>query len=183
MSTAAIIGIAVAVVVVLVVIAFAVRRQSYRKHLRERFGPEYDRTVRARPRRAAEQELADREKRHERLEIKPLSSSARERYLQQWALVQEQFVDHPSEAVKDADRLVAAVMAERGYPADSEPEQRFADLSVRHSHTVEQYRIAHQVKCRQDRSQVSTEELREAIVRYRSLFEELVNEDAGHAVG
>ncbi len=174
MSTGAIIGVVAAVVVVLVLVALLAKERSRRKHLRDRFGPEYDRTLSEQPRREAERELAEREKRHATLDIKELSPESRERYTREWAAVQERFVDHPTQAVDEADRLVTELMAERGYPTDGDPQQRFADLSVEHASTVDNYRTAHGVHARKDTEEVSTEELREAIVRYRSLFDDLL---------
>ncbi|PPK68869.1 hypothetical protein V5P93_001241 [Actinokineospora auranticolor] len=178
MSTGAIIGVIVAVVIVVALVALVVVAQSRSRHLRARFGDEYDRALRERPKREVERELAAREKRHASLDIRPLDPAARERYTKAWAGVQERFVDRPAEAVAEADRLVTELMAERGYPVDGDHEQRFADLSVRHSSTVEHYRQAHGVSTRlagKDGS-VSTEDLREAIVRYRSLFQDLLGD-------
>jgi hypothetical protein len=179
MSTGAFVGIVIAVVVVLAVVGVLAWMQMRRKHLREQFGPEYDRTVENESGiRSAERELAAREKRHAELDIKPLSDNARDRYVQQWAHVQEQFVDRPGAAVAEADRLVTVVMAERGYPTEGY-EQQVADLSVRHAAALDHYRTAHDVKTRHDQSRASTEELREAMVHYRSLFEDLLNREAG----
>lgn len=177
MSTGAIIGIVVAVVVVLAVVGLLAKAQMRRKHLRERFGPEYDRAIEERPRREVERELAEREQRHSELDIRPLDDGARQRYTQQWAQVQEQFVDRPAPAVEEADRLVTAVMAERGYPTDGDVEQRAAHLSVEHSATLDHYRSAHAVRSRSQGGDVSTEQLREAMVHYRNLFEDLVGVD------
>ncbi|MBC6448176.1 hypothetical protein [Actinokineospora xionganensis] len=173
MSTGTIIGIVIAVVVILVVIAVLAMMRGRRTHLREQFGPEYDRTVREHPRREAERELAQREKRHSKLDIKELSPTLRDRYSQHWALVQEQFVDQPSPSVEEADRLVTALMAERGYPTE-DYDQQVADLSVGHARTLEHYREAHEIKERNARTQVSTEELRAAMVHYRALFDDLL---------
>ncbi|MGQ0840568.1 hypothetical protein [Actinokineospora sp.] len=180
MSTGAIIGVIVGVAIVVVVLAVLAKAQLRRKHLREQFGSEYDRTVREQPRRAAERELADREKQHSQLDIKPLSTTTRERYTQQWALVQEQFVDRPGPAVEEADRLVTVLMGERGYPTDGDYEQRVAVLSVEHASTLDHYRAAHDIRSRHGQSQVSTEELREAMVRYRALFEDLLGHPQAH---
>jgi hypothetical protein len=177
MSTGAIVAIIVLAVIVLAVVAWYVRTQVRRRQLRERFGPEYDRTLEDREdRRAAEQELAEREKRHEQLDIHPLSEPVRERYAQQWATIQTQFVDQPTEAVVEADRLVTVVMGARGYPTEGY-EQQVADLSVRHATTLEHYRTAHDVRDRMDEHRASTEELREAMVHYRALFQDLLDSD------
>jgi hypothetical protein len=141
--------------------------------LRERFGPEYDRAVSEQPRRQAERELGLREQRVEELGIHPLSPVSRERYAQKWLLVQEQFVDRPGPAVDEADRLVNALMSERGYPTESF-DQQAADLSVTHASTLDHYRAAHDIQTQNARTQVSTERLREAMIRYRALFDDLL---------
>lgn len=177
MSTGMIIGVIAAVVVVALVVWLTVARLRRRQQLRDRFGPEYDKAVDdGQNRRAAERELGDREKRHEQLDIKPLSPTARDGYAQQWASIQVKFVDHPDVAVAEADRLVVVVMSERGYPTE-DYQQQVTDLSVQHASTLEHYRSAHDIKSRHDQDQVSTEELRQAMVHYRSLFEDLLDSD------
>ncbi|MBM7772300.1 hypothetical protein JOD54_002504 [Actinokineospora baliensis] len=179
MSTGAIIGIVVAVVVVVALVAVALRAQARSKHLRERFGGEYERAVHASSKREAERELLQRERRHAELDIQPLSAAERESYTARWSLVQAKFVDQPGAAVEEADQLVSAVMAKRGYPVDGDQDQRVADLSVRHSSTVEHYRLARSVRGKHTGDgDASTEELREAIVRYRALFDELLADGA-----
>ncbi len=164
-------------IVVLVLIAigaflFATRRRT--QGLQERFGPEYDRTVaETGQRRAAESELMERQKRREALDIRPLPDDARERYSASWNETQERFVDAPSEAVGEADRLVQEVMRERGYPVESF-EQRAADISVDHPQVVEDFRAAHAISLANDHGEASTEDLRQAMVHYRSLFEQLL---------
>ncbi|MGN9839250.1 hypothetical protein ACTMTI_14130 [Nonomuraea sp. H19] len=171
----------VAVVVVAVVAVAAVayvtlQRQKRRNHLRERFGPEYERMVAQREnRREAEEELLAREQRHAELDIRPLPEQSRDTYANRWADVQERFVDAPGFAVTEADQLVTAVMAERGYPTE-DFEQRVSDLSVTHAATLDHYRTAHEISGRAARKEASTEELRQAMVHYRALFEELLHE-------
>jgi len=178
MSTGAIIVLIVVVVVVGALAVWLAQTQLRRKRLRERFGTEYDRTIsEADDRRAAERELAEREKRHSEFDIKPLSDSERKRFSTEWTLIQERFVDTPGDAVVEADRLVTTVMGERGYPTE-DYRQQLSDLSVRHSSTLDHYRTAHEIRSRHDESQASTEELREAMLHYRSLFEELVGSGA-----
>ncbi|MGW3625425.1 hypothetical protein [Streptomyces sp. NPDC000880] len=173
MSTIVII---VAVVVVLAVVALALRTMTRRRHLRERFGPEYERTVEAKDSRgAADRDLRAREERHEALEIRPLPSTVRDRYARDWTSVQEHFVDSPDQAVGEADRLVTTLMSERGYPTESYEQQK-RDLSVEHSRTLEHYRIAHEINERAGGRDTSTEELRSAMVHYRALFEELLED-------
>jgi hypothetical protein len=166
------IGIAVVVALALVAWQGLARRRTVR--LRERFGPEYERTVGdAGGKREAEAELQAREKRREQLEIRPLSSSARDRYLHDWQLVQAQFVDDPHGSVAGADRLIRSVMAERGYPVE-DFEQRAADVSVDHPQVVEHYREGHRLAVAGGNGTDATEELRQAMRHYRALFEELV---------
>lgn len=164
----------VIVVVVLAVAIWAVARQRRTTNLRERFGPEYDRTVEAADdRRGAEQSLRDRARRRDRLNIVALPEPARARYAEQWRAVQERFIDDPAGSVGSAHALLDEVMAERGYPTRNFEEQ--ADLvSVDHPRVVDNYRAAYGVYTRQREGQASTEDLRDALVRYRSLFEELL---------
>jgi hypothetical protein len=166
--------VALVILVVLAVAAWTILRGRRRQRLRQRFGPEYDRTVAeaGKPRRA-EAELEEREKRRAELDIRPLAPAARDRYSDSWRSVQERFVDEPSSAVADADRLVSEVMRDRGYPVD-DFEQRAADVSVDHPHVVDHYRAAHAVYVKDTREGAGTEELRQAFVHYRALFEDLL---------
>jgi hypothetical protein len=169
------IAVGVAVVVGLALVALLVQRRSRR--LRTTFGPEYDRTVAEAPtRREAEHELAERQKRREQFEIRPLSAGARDRYTREWQEMQGRFVDDPDSAVAEADRLVERVMAERGYPVEDFDAQA-ADLSVDHPDVVEDYREAHRVALSRERGEADTEDLRRALVRYRSLFERLLEHE------
>lgn len=183
MSTGATIVIIVLAIAVLALVVWFARAQMRRKQLRERFGPEYDRAIEeGKDRRVVEREFADREKRHAELEIRPLSRDTRERYAHEWALIQADFVDNPTTAVAEADRLVTVVMAERGYPTEGY-QQQLADLSVRHAATIGHYRTAHELRTRNNGNGsatdgASTEELREAMVHYRALFEDLLESDA-----
>jgi hypothetical protein len=172
--------IVVAVVVVVAVLVLAAMAALRRRHLKEQFGPEYDRLVESEGgRRAAESELRERERRHDSFDLRPLDPAARDNYATRWAGVQEQFVDDPRGAVSEAGRLLAEVMADRGYPADEDDEQRMADLSVEHGRTLQRYRSANAISRRADEDGASTEELRNAMVDCRALFEELlvVDED------
>jgi hypothetical protein len=162
---------AAAVVVVVLLAIWAASRKRRTSHLREGFGPEYDRTVdEAGSRRRAESELSDREKRREELDITPLAPGTRDRFANRWSTVQERFVDDPSGALNDAHTLVVEVMRERGYPTD-DFEQRAADVSVDHPDVVENYRAAYAISERDD---ADTEEQRQALVHYRALFDELL---------
>jgi hypothetical protein len=173
--------IVIAAVVIIVALAMAVR-QRRTTALRQRFGPEYERAVQAREgRRPAEADLRDREKQRAQLDIRPLPEDVRARFAEEWREVQERFVDQPSEAVVAADRLVHSVMETRGYPMGDFDAQ--ADLvSVDHPAVVENYRVAHGVYQRAQQQQASTDDLREALLRYRSLFDELLTADDGQAV-
>ena len=174
-----IIVVAAAVLVVLGAIAYFVTRRQRTARLQERFGPEYKRAVAERgERREAEAELTERERQRERLDIVPLSPESRDNYVRAWEEVQTRFVDDPSTAVEDADRLVTDVMRERGYPID-DFDQRAADISVDHPEVVQNYRAAHAVyvKSHDDSSKgngAGTEDLRKGFVHYRALFKELL---------
>lgn len=142
--------------------------------IKTRFGPEYDRTVtEVGDRRKAEQVLDKREKRVKRLQIRTLAPGDRQRFADSWRQVQAQFVDDPLTAVTRADRLVADVLHLRGYPV-ADFEQRAADISVDHPVVVENYRAAHEIALKHQRGEASTEELRQGMVYYRTLFEELL---------
>jgi len=180
MSTGTLLAIIIPIVVVVALAAVAVTQMMRRRHLRERFGPEYERTVEgADSRLAAERELKAREKRHDSLEIKPLPPVSRDRYTREWSSVQQEFVDRPEDAVHDADRLVTSLMHERGYPTEGF-EQQMRDLSVEHGQTLQHYRAAHEVETLTTRSRATTEQLRGAMVHYRALFDELLS-DGGRA--
>ncbi len=172
-----VIGVIVAIVVLGVV--FSALRTRRSRSLQDQFGREYDRTVdKAGGRREAERELAERQKRHDELELKPLSQDARERYLQQWQVTQGRFVDDPTGAVSEADDLVQKVMRDRGYPVD-DFEQRAADISVEHPELVEKYRTANGIARASERGEASTEDLRHSVRHYRALFVELLEVDDG----
>ena len=172
-------GVIITIVVLIVVIAVVaiVAMQMRRKRLQQQFGPEYDRAVeQGDSRLAAERDLAARQKRVNQLEIRPLPAEARERYAQQWQQVQADFVDSPNAAVGAGQTLVTEVMRERGYPTD-DPAQRMDDLSVEHADVMDNYRAAHGISQRARSGNVSTEELRQAMVHYRTLFESLLGHD------
>lgn len=176
MTTNLLIFIVVLVVVAALVFRFGRRRRTAR--LRDQFGPEYERTA-GEPgsRHAAEPDLEERRNQLEELEeleTAPLDAAARERYLERWHLVQARFVDSPTEATRAADQLINEVMHNRGYPVE-ELEQRAADISVDHAQVVADYRAAHAVAEANERSEASTEDLRQALVHYRSLFEDLLD--------
>jgi hypothetical protein len=175
-----IVAILVIVVVVLVVLLTRSRRSQ---QLQDDFGPEYGRVVAERgDRRAAESELADRRERRSQLEIRELEPAARDRYAERWAVAQREFVDQPAHAVGDADALVTEVMRERGYPVSDDFEQRAADVSVDHPVVVEHYRAAHAISGRATQGEAETEDLRQAMVHFRALFDELLGREDGHPI-
>jgi hypothetical protein len=164
----------VVIVVVLIVVAVMLANRSRTSSLQKRFGPEYERTVEsADGRRAAEAELQDRTKRRSALEIRPLPEPTRLRYAEEWRGLQEQFVDRPSDAVSSAERLLTRVMEDRGYPV-ADVDDQAEMVSVDHPDVVENYRIAHGIYERNQANQATTEDLREAFLRYRSLFDGLL---------
>lgn len=147
----------------------------WRSHkLRAKFGAEYDYTLEKEGnRRAAEETLAEREKRVGKLDIRSLGESERDRYHGEWITIQANFVDDPSKSIEDANRLITEVMIARGFPV-ADFEQRAADLSVIYPEFVSNYRLAYAVALKNQSSGASTEELRQAMVYYRSLFDELL---------
>ena len=169
----------VVVVIVAVAVAavafFASRKRRSRK-LRERFGPEYDRVLRKEgDARKAEGVLEFREKRREKFIIRPLPAADKSGFTTRWNEVQARFVDDPTGAVTVADSLVTEVMQARGYPI-GEFDQRAADISVDHPLVVENYRAAHEIATRHSTGKASTEDLRRAMVHYRVLFQELLED-------
>lgn len=151
---------------------FMQRRRS--EQLQERFGPEYERTESEYgDRRRAESALEARKQRVERLDIRPLSDTDSTRFADSWHSVQSRFVDDPAGATTDADLLVTEVMEARGYPV-GDFEQRASDISVDHPGVVKNYRAAHEIALRNGRGEASTDDLRQAMVSYRDLFEELL---------
>jgi len=168
--------IVVIVVIVVAAIAFITSRKRRSQQLREKFGPEYDRVVREQgDARKAEGVLQFREKRREKFQIRPLSETDRSSFAQRWNEVQSRFVDDPRGSVTVADSLVTEVMQARGYPI-GEFEQRAADLSVDHPFVVSNYRAGHDIALRHTAGKASTEDLRQAMVHYRALFQELLDE-------
>jgi hypothetical protein len=174
-------GITVIIIVAVVIVVAAAAGVIYdmrRRRLRERFGPEYDRLVEEKGSRTkAEAELVGREKRVKDLDIRPLSPDAQARYTQDWAAVQERFVDAPQEAVANAQRLVMTVMNERGYPTEGS-DQVLADLSVEHASVLDHYRAAYDISQTAADGRASTEDLRQAMIHYRSLFRDLLGDGA-----
>jgi NAD(P)-dependent dehydrogenase (short-subunit alcohol dehydrogenase family) len=167
---------AATVILVIAVLAwlYVRKRRNTTAGLRQRFGPEYERAVREQgSERKAESKLTDREKRVEKLDIRDLNPLERERFSEQWKSIQSRFVDSPKGAVTEADDLVSSLMKTRGYPV-SDFDQRAGDISVDHPRVVENYRSAHEIAMRVGKDKATTEDLRTAMIHYRSLFEELV---------
>jgi hypothetical protein len=172
MSTALIIVLIIIVVAVVAIAAFAVLA-ARRRALRQRFGPEYDRLVEEQQSRsAAEHELRERERRYSALELREVPVQDRARYAAEWADVQARFVDSPSDAVRAGDELVTRLLADIGYPTGNG--ERLEMLSVDHAKTLGPYREAHDISERNERGEASTEQLRQALVHYRTLFADLL---------
>ena len=175
-------AVVIAVVLALVIMAailwstVARRRRSARLH--DQFGAEYDRAVLTMgDERKAQKELEGRRTHVKTLNIRPLSTTESERYLADWRSVQSRFVDEPGQAIVDADRLIMDVMRSRAYPV-SEFEQRAADISVSYPALVSNYRAARAIAIKNEQHQADTEELRQALIHYRSLFEELLKTES-----
>jgi hypothetical protein len=175
-----IIALAAAVILIIAILVwlYVQKRRHATAGLREKFGSEYDRAVREHgSERKAQAKLEDREKRVEKLNIRDLDPLERERFSKQWESVQSRFVDSPKGAVTEADDLVSSLMKARGYPI-SDFDQRAADISVDHPRVVENYRSAHEIALRVGKNAATTEDLRTAMIHYRSLFDELVQAPA-----
>src|SRR5690242_12898251 len=164
-------AIIVAAVIIVVVAGWFMYRESRSRRLRNHFGREYDRTVTEfGSRRQAEDELLRRRERVRHLLIRPLSSVDQVHFAEQWRLCQAQFVDNPTQALESADRLVVAILRARGYAADN-PQARLADISAAYPRQAESYRFASDVLNHGDRGAIATEDLREAFLQYRKLFD------------
>jgi hypothetical protein len=169
-----IIAVVLALVIVGVILAPILTRRKRSEQLHDHFGSEYDLAVQTQGDESkAQKELQERQKHVETLDIHPLTASQRERYLADWAAVQSKFVDEPGQAIVDADRLIMEVMQLRAYPV-ADFEQRAADLSVNYPALVSNYRAARVIAVKNAQNLADTEELRQAMIYYRSLFEELL---------
>jgi uncharacterized protein YneF (UPF0154 family) len=178
MDTTLIIIVVVVVVIVGVILGLVFSRRNRSTQLQEKFGPEYDHTVQTMGgEKKAQTELNERQKHVEALVIRPLSVSEHDRYLAEWTAVQSKFVDEPGQAIVDADRLIMEVMQIRGYPV-SDFEQRAADISVKYPALVTNYRGAREIANKNKLGQAGTEELRQAMIYYRSLFDELLKSES-----
>ena len=168
----------IVVVIVLVILGgilapiFAGRKRSERFH--DQYGPEYDRTVKSLGSdKKAQTEMDDRRKHVGTLNIRPLSDVQRQRYLADWKAVQANFVDQPGQATAQADHLIMEVMQLRDYPI-SDFEQRAADVSIQYPTLVGNYRAAREIALRNEQHHAGTEDLRQAMIHYRDLFDELL---------
>ena len=176
MDTPLLVGIIAALVLLVAVGVWLSIRSQRSRRLRRDFGPEYNAALAEAPsRRRAESELEERRRRVEALNIRPLAADQRDAFDARWQDVQRGFVDEPSRAISQADELVREVMQERGYPV-ADFEQRAADLSVDHPVVVSRYRSAREVSVRNASEDATTEELRSAMLDYRALFEELLED-------
>lgn len=163
-------------VVAIAAAAFVYMQKERSKKLRAKYGPEYDRLANQfGSARRAESDLEHREKRLDKIQIRALTNQERARFSDAWREVQASFVDNPATAVAGADRLVGELMQTRGYPI-GDFEQRAADVSVDHPRVVQNYRAAHAIAERRERGQTNTEDLRTAMVHYRALFEDLLEQ-------
>ncbi|MGC5345574.1 hypothetical protein ACPXCE_17710 [Streptomyces sp. DT24] len=164
----------VAVLVVAAGLFFAFGRTRGGRGLRSRFGPEYERAVARHDgdTHAAEQELGERVKRYGSLDERPLSAEARAEYAARWTELQEQFVDSPQNAVAEADALLARMARDRGFPDAENFDEQMAALSVHRAEHVNGYRRVHTAR----RGQTGTEEMREALIEARGLFDALLSD-------
>jgi hypothetical protein len=172
------------VAIVAIGVAALILLQRRTRKLRSKFGPEYQRVVHEHGSTfKAERELEQRAKRVEKLRLRHLNNAEAERFAQEWRTAQEKFVDDPRGAVADADLLVQEAMKARGYPTGGEFDAQAADLSVDHPLVISNYRAAHEIAVRDERNQVSTEDLRVAMRHYRALFEDLLDRKVEEITG
>jgi len=175
--------IAAAVVVILVLVVLAVLRSAHQRHrsrnLQSRFGPEYDRTVKRSGRDRGEEDLEERVRAHEERPLREISPEQRERALAEWRALETRFVDSPVPAVRDADHLVYEMLRERGYPLDT-VDDRAEALSVERPDLAVKYRDAHQaLVAGEERGDSDVTRLRDAMLTYRDLLNELVGTRTG----
>ncbi len=182
MTTTEIVLLVVAIVVVLLIVAAvlaAARKKKRTQELRGKFGDEYDRTVESSDkRRDAERDLTQRKQEHEELDIRPLSSASRQRYLTAWDGVQNRFVDNPVLALSEADALLTQLLDERGFPT-GDPRESERMLSVEHGRVLEGFRAGHAIEQANSTNRADTEQVRQGMLHFRQVFEELVGEESG----
>jgi hypothetical protein len=177
MSTTYIIIIVVVLVVLGVILALIFSPKKRSQQFQNKFGPEYDRVVTtAGSEKKAQAELNQRQKHVDTMNIRPLSVSERERYQAEWTAIQAKFVDQPGQATVEADHLIMEVMKVRAYPV-SDFNQRAADVSVNYPTLVSNYRAAREIAIKNEQHSANTEELRQALIYYRSLFDELLKDE------
>jgi hypothetical protein len=169
-----------AVVLLLGLVAWTYTSRRRRVNLRERFGPEYERTVEAVGPARADSVLRERAARVSRFNLHKLTQAQADAFAREWRRIQARFVDNPDGAVGEADQLVTQVMTARGYPLE-DFDRRADDVSVDHPVVVENYRTARTLALRQQRGEAGTEEMRQAVVNYRALFDELLEVDTRDA--
>jgi Na+-transporting methylmalonyl-CoA/oxaloacetate decarboxylase gamma subunit len=174
-QTLMIVGVGV-VVLILVLAAWYFTSRRQRVNLRERFGPEYERTVEAVGAERADSILRERAERVSRFNLRKLTQDQADAFAREWRRIQARFVDDPDSAVGEADQLVTQVMTARGYPLE-DFDRRTDDLSVDHPVVVQNYRTARALALRRQQGEASTEEMRQALVNYRALFDELLEVD------
>jgi hypothetical protein len=165
--------VAIGIVVVVGILLARKAKQKSVARLRARFGPEYDRMVSQHGKRRAQKLLEEREERSRKIVVRPLSVESRQRFVQAWRSVQSHFVDTPAKAVMEADHLLEQLMSQRGYSV-GDYEQQASDLSVHHPRLVENYRMARVIADSQKRGEATTDDLRQALIQYRVLYEELL---------
>ena len=178
----ALVGLGIVAILIIAVVASRHRARVRRVELQRKFGPEYDRAVEEYGPDGAQRELASRAKRVEHFQFRELNATDRARFLDGWTRIQSQFVDDPGVAVTGANELINEVMRARGYPTDHF-EQRVADLSVEHASVVQHYRAAKALADSNRNGQANTEQLRQAVVHYRMLFADLLQEPSAGSVG
>ena len=177
-TTYMIIAVALIVVVLGIVLLPMLARRKRSDRLHDQFGSEYEHTVQVLgDEKKAQNELEERQKYVKALDIRPLSEIEHKRYTADWAAIQSKFVDEPGQAIVDADRLIMEVMQLRAYPI-ADFEQRAADVSVSYPALVSNYRAARVIALKNQEHKADTEELRQAMIYYRSLFDELLVTDA-----
>jgi len=168
---------AAVVVVAVVGLALAVGKQRRRNAIASGFGPELDRTIKSHggDRHAAVDELVERSRKRDEIDVRPLSAEARDRYREEWRLLQARFVDEPSRSLTDADVLLDRLMEERGYPV-TDFDEKAAVVSVDHPEVVQNYRAARVLRKRNSQQLATTDDLRQGVLLYRSLFDELLED-------
>lgn len=167
----------VVLLIVLGVASMVMARRRRTQRLQEKFGPEYDHMIEVtRDEDQAERELEERIQHAHSLNIRPLSAEEVNRYALEWQSIQRDFVDEPLTSLQKADRLIREVMQAKGYPVE-DFEERAALISVSYPEMVQEYRGMHRIAVKESNERVSTEEMRQAMVHARALFENLMRQD------